>query len=128
MLVIVVARRPEATKRGHGRDAGAVAFQNAADLADGAGIVVEMLERLAGRDAVECAGAKREPRQIAENDGNVRIAANVQHRVEGGVDAEDAKALLLQPPRELTEAGGCIENARTERKLFSLPHDDREGM
>src|ERR1700687_4433076 len=124
MLVIVVAGRPEAAKSRNGRDASAVSFQNAADLADSAGIVIEMLERLTGGDAVERTAAKRHPRQIAEDDRNARSAANVQDCIKSGVDPEDSKARLLQPLRKLAEAHGRVKNARLKRQLLRLGKDD----
>src|ERR1700682_4758857 len=111
MVVIGVACRPEGAEGGNGGDASALRFHNAADLADSAGIVIEMLERLTGGDAVERTAAKRHPRQIAEDDRNARSAANVQDCIKSGVDPEDSKALLLQPLRKLAEAHGRVENA-----------------
>src|SRR5581483_3998679 len=69
VLVVVVARRPERAQRRDRRHAEASVAQDARDLANGAGVVVEMLERLAARHAIEHRIAKRQPSQIAEDRG-----------------------------------------------------------
>src|SRR5205823_3317922 len=111
MLVVVIACGPQTAKCGNRRDAGAVSFHDAADLADRAGVIVEMFECLAGRDAIERPAAKRQPGQIAEDDGDAHVAANVQHGVKRSIDSEYSEALLLQPLRELPEPNGGVENA-----------------
>ena len=87
-----------------------------------------MFECLAGRDAIERPAAKRQPGQIAEDDGDAHVAANVQHGVKRSIDSEYSEALLLQPLRELPQPNGGVENARVERKLLRLGEDDREAV
>src|SRR5438094_903936 len=61
--------RPEATKRRHGGDDRPGLLHDARDLARGAGVVVEMLEGLAGGDRAERAVAEGEAGHVAHDDG-----------------------------------------------------------
>src|SRR2546427_5368663 len=111
MLVVVVACRPKTAQRWHRRHAHSVRFQYATDLASGAGIIVEMLQRFAGRDAIERAGAKRQSRQVAEDRGYRGGSANVEYRLERRVNADRPETAVLQPFCELAESDRGVENA-----------------
>src|SRR5439155_21622472 len=121
MLVVIIARRPEAEQCRNGHYDTTAATDDPADLSRGGCVIVEMLQCFAASHAIKDAAPEWEAGQIAENDGDARRTANVQRRFQCGVDPECPKPARFDPRGELPQADRSVEHPP------ALPHLDHLG-
>src|SRR5438270_9549293 len=128
MFVVVIARAPKTLQRGNCGHARAARVENACELGDRGRIVIEMLERFAGRHSAERVRPERQLGHIADDRWNAERFADVQRRLERIVDADNVISALLHPSGELSETDGCIEYARAARQFVYFTQDDAEAV